>query len=77
MAGKKKDLKVIKLIYLNLMYFIVFIIAVSLVYVGFTTEVSQKHMIILETFGLPMLTACLTFWALEARHFLKERSKND
>ncbi len=56
------------------MYFIVFACGMGLAVAGFY---HQNHTVVVESFGLPMITGSLAYWAMESKHFLNEsKDKN-
>lgn len=65
-----------KIVYLNIVMLFVFICGLTLAIIGFTPIVEyQNHMIIIETFGVPMVTASLAYWSYETHCYLKIRDK--
>lgn len=65
-----------KILYLNIVMLIVFLFGSTLAIIGFTPLAnSSNHMMIIETFGLPMVTASLGYWGFETKAYISLRKE--
>lgn len=65
-----------KILYLNIMFLFVFICGLTLAIIGFT-PLGEGHMLIVESFGIPMVSFSIASWGIECNSYIGMRKEQE